>query len=375
MTEAIPIYTDQDFYVPLFEVKLNDLPVGKDVVRDIISVSYSDNISEIDKFEITINNWDAQTRDFKYSDKDLFIPGKEVALWMGYFGKDRLRLMIQGEITSLRPTFPATGQSTLAISGLNLLHRLRTKQTSHAYLDLKDSEIARQIGQRLNVKIVTDRKAEAKETPYKYLFQDNQYDIVFLMERARRIGYDLFVEEKGDNGQAEESQLCFRPSQNVDQPTYQLAYGKSLIEFQPTLTTANQVAEVTVRGWDPSRKRKIEHTAKRPQVPTKGLGSEAGRELVEQSFNQRQEIIADRPIESKAEARQLAEETLQKIVKDMVKGSGSIVGLPDIRAGTVLQIDGLGTRFNGRYFVTATTHTISDSGYTTRFECRLEELT
>ena len=49
----------------------------------------------------------------------------------------------------------------------------------------------------------------------------------------------------------------------------------------------------------------------------------------------------------------------------MVNGSGSTVGLPDLRAGIVLQIDGLGDRFSGRYFVTATTHTIGDSGYTT----------
>jgi phage protein D len=40
----------------------------------------------------------------------------------------------------------------------------------------------------------------------------------------------------------------------------------------------------------------------------------------------------------------------------------------------VIEIDGLGARFSGRYFVTATTHAIGDSGYTTQFECRLEEL-
>jgi phage protein D len=50
------------------------------------------------------------------------------------------------------------------------------------------------------------------------------------------------------------------------------------------------------------------------------------------------------------------------------------VGLPDLRAGSVVYIDGLGERFSGRYFVTSTTHAISDSGYTTQFECRREEV-
>ena len=40
---------------------------------------------------------------------------------------------------------------------------------------------------------------------------------------------------------------------------------------------------------------------------------------------------------------------LEENAKDMVKGSGSAVGLPDLRAGSVVQIDGLGARFIGNY--------------------------
>ena len=52
----------------------------------------------------------------------------------------------------------------------------------------------------------------------------------------------------------------------------------------------------------------------------------------------------------------------------MVTATGSTVGLPDLRAGSVVEIDGLGDRFSGRYFVTGTTHTIGDGGYTTQFD-------
>jgi phage protein D len=367
---AIPIYQGQDFYVPYFEVKLQDRALAKDVVRDILSVTYKDNIAEIDSFEISINNWDAATRRFKYADEQLFDPGKKIELWMGYYGQDRLRLMMKGEITSLRPTFPAAGQPTLAISGLNLLHRLRTKQESHAYEKLTDSKIAEQIGKRLNVRV---RTAPRQEETYEYLFQDNQYDIIFLIERARRVGYDLFVEERGDNGRSEESSLYFGPSDDIRRVTYKLSYGRSLIEFQPTLTTANQVGEVVVRGWDPVHKKKIEYTAKRSELSTRGVGQRGGQSTIEQSFNQRQEIVATRPIRTEKEAKTLAVETLERIAKDMVKGTGATVGLPDLRAGGVVEIDGLGDRFSGRYFLTATTHAIADGGYTTQFECRREE--
>lgn len=371
MMDAVEIYKGQDFYVPHFQVKVQGRPQGQDVIHDIIQVSYQDTIEEIDKFEITINNWDEKKRTYKYSDQKLFDPGKEVELWMGYYGQDRLRLMIRGEITSQRPNFPAGGQPTLAVSGLNLLHRLRTKQESHPYEKMTDSQIAKQIGQRLGLEVKTD--TAAMETTYEYLFQDNKYDIIFLMERARRIGYDLFVEEVSQNGQASQSRLHFVPSQNVRQTSYQLTYGRSLTQFQPTLTTANQVGEVVVRGWNATKKEKIEATAKRNELKTQGVGQAGGQDTIEQAFNQRQEVL-NFPVESEAEAKQLALETLEKIAKDMVKGSGATVGLPDLRAGSVLIIDGLGERFSGRYFTTATSHSINDSGYTTQFECRREEV-
>ena len=55
MTAAIPIYEGQEFYVPHFRVKLQGKPVGADVVRDVLQVTYKDSIDDIDNFEITIN--------------------------------------------------------------------------------------------------------------------------------------------------------------------------------------------------------------------------------------------------------------------------------------------------------------------------------
>jgi phage protein D len=370
----IPIYEGQDFYVPTFQVKLAGRKPGDDVIRDIQEVSYKDDVEQVDSFEITINNWDADKLAFKYSDQDLFNPGKKVELWMGYYGQDSMRLMIQGEITSLRPNFPASGQPTLAISGLNVLHTLRKKQESHAYIGLKDSQIAKQIGGRLGVKVETDSNAEASEEKYDYLLQNNQYDIVFLIDRARHIGYDLFVKEQGANGSSRPSVLYFGPSPNLRQVVYKLTWGKSLIQFQPTLTTAKQVGTVVVRAWSVKEKKLIEATATRQSIQTKGVGAKGGEAQIEEAFNEREEIVVDHPVQSQKEAQTLAKETLERIAKDMVKGSGSTVGLPDLRAGSVMFLEKLGDRFSGRYFVTSTTHGMGDGGYTTQFECRREEV-
>ncbi len=370
--DAIPIFAGgRDFYVPAYQVKLRGRPLGQDVVRDIVQVSYKDSLDDIDSFEISINNWDAAKREFKYTDADLFEPGKEIEQWMGYHGRDQLRLMIKGEITSLRPNFPATGMPTLAISGLNVLHRLRRKEESYAYVKMTDRQIAEQVVvSRLKLELLPEIPPTG-EQPHDYVFQDNQYDIIFLMERARRLGYDLYAKE---NEQTGKTQIFFGPTSDVKRPTYDLTFNKSVIEVQPELTTARQVSRVTVRGWDKVKGEKIEHTAERKDLKTGGVGDEAGQDAIEKSFGEREEIITDRPVNSVDEAKKLALGVLEQIAKEMVTGNGSTLGLPDLRAGSVVMIGGMGKRFSGRYFVTGTTHTISDGGYVTGFECRREEL-
>ncbi len=376
LQEAAPFYKDQDFYVPSFDVTIEGKNIKPDVIRDILSVSYRDSLTEIDSFEITINNWDAEQRSFKYSNGHQFDPGSRIELRMGYLGqkssKGRLKKMLTGEITSLRPSFPAQGQPTLVISGLNLLHKLRDRQVSRSYVGKTDNQIADEIKNRLKIKIDMDKDDKALNEKYAYLFQDNMYDIVFLMTRAHRIGYEVFVAEESSKSDGRPGKLVYKPSTDVSIKIFDLIYGLTLIEFSPELTTANQVGKVTVKGCDAVRKEPISVTVTRKKLKTGGV--KIGKEKkLEDAIANREEVITNRPVNSKAEAEQLAKHILQRIAKDMVKGSGSVVGLPDLRTGCMLRLSGMGDRFDGHYFVTGTTHTIGDGGYTTRFECRLEE--
>ncbi len=145
--DALEIYEgNRDFYVPTYKVYVDGRNTPADVIRDITQVSYRDNIAEMDSFEITINNYDAETRTYKYSDEGsdhIFDPGKKLELYMGYYGQTELTKMIEGEITQLRPNFPASGAPTLQISGLNILHRFRKKQNTESYLE-KDRHRHRQ---------------------------------------------------------------------------------------------------------------------------------------------------------------------------------------------------------------------------------------
>jgi phage protein D len=390
-----------DFYVPQFAVRVQGGGLPDDLLRDAVQVSYRDNIREIDSFELTVNNWDAATRDFKYIGTEsaktlsastpeaqrqhLFEPcAKVFELYMGYAGK--LTAMMKGSCTTMEPSFPASGGPTLTVRALNVLHKLRRKQYSDSWTSKRDSEIATAIGnatdpethsRRFPIPIHIDDAAQAREQPVDYVAQQNQYDIDFLFQRARQMGYVVYVgQEPGPSGQPPQEFLYFGPSQ-ARQPglrdvTYELEWGISLTDFKPTLSTANQVRSVTVRNWNRRTNRRIE-----ARVGLDDAGIDINADLISlltrDGCDPRDDVMVDEPMFTPEQAQRRALAILSDKLKEMVTAEGTTVGLPDLRAGQRVEIRGVGSRFSGTYFVTESTHTINDSGYVTRFTARREQ--
>jgi uncharacterized protein len=365
------------FWVPHFEVKIEGRNLPQDLVRDVVDVTYRDKVDEIDSFELTVNNWDASARKFKYEPpsspayRELFDPGRELVLSMGYFGN--AREMIRGRITTLEPSYPESGSPTLSVRGLNVLHSFRLKQHTWSWTNARDSDIAEEIGRLprsddrpgLGFRVKPDSTARGEEPRLPNVFMNNQYDIVFLLDRARRRGYTVFLatDEEGEY-------LHFGPQPRARRVEYELEWGASLTQFRPTLTTANQVSKVTVRGWDRSTRRAVEFTAELGRdVPIDGdLHSSGVARAIEGV-----EVITDPPARSREEARRRAIERLRDGRQGMVTATGATVGLPDLRASNKVNVVLGGSRLEGVYFVTGTTHQINANGYRTTFEARRDE--
>jgi uncharacterized protein len=385
------VYPGQDFYVPSFKVLIR----GQDqpqIIDDVISVSYTDTLKEIDSFDLTVNNWDPKRGGgargtFKYSSAHTFDPFQDVELFLGYYhnGNDERRRMLLGEITTLTPTFPSSGPSTLTVRALNLLHRFRTRQQTKVFSQKKDSEIAQQIvddiatdlrqrvpGLTLQLDPAEKSANLRQEDPIGYLVMNSEYPINFLFARARLIGYELSVEEASQGSQRTATFHFRRPTQ-VTSNTYTLEWGKTLISFSPTLQTARQVSEVVIRGWDPSGKTAIEEHATRADLPPSEIVRPSDLNITESSLAQKLEIVADHAVQNRQEAKRIAIRTLRQLAQGLVEGRGKTVGLPDLRAGSKVQILGLGNPYEGIYLVTGTTHTIGDGGYTTDFTARMEQ--
>lgn len=383
------------FYSPHFTVAVEGQELTREVLSDVTRLTYHDHIDQLDGFELEVGNWDPDTRTYPYIGSEteetlqsgaesrsfrLFEPGRtSVEVSMGYL--DRLRVMLTGTITAIEPKFGASG-ATLTVRGLNALHALRKKQYSGHWSEKKDSYIARNIAtltdpdsgrKRFPLPIEVSSDAESDEPQLDYVAQRNQYDIDFLFGRARQRGYVIFVQEKDPEVRGSKKRLYFGPpadaAQSLRPVTYRLEWGKSLLDFTPTLGTANQVASVTVMGWDRRRDERIKET-----VRLSDAGVDVNADLYRLLRDDgREEVVTREPVNNAKEARARARAILLERVRGLVTASATTIGLPDLRAGQHVEIAGVGSRLSGTYFVTSTTHKIDDQGYTTKFDARREE--
>ncbi len=387
MTKVIPLHeAGQPFYAPAFKVHLRGQALPPEVVRDVIEVSYEDSVDKVDSFTLVINNWNSLERHAKFLGQgafprlwDLVQPGNEMQLLMGYEGRSPdMRTMTTGYVTTLEADFPEGGAPRLTVRGLNVLDRLRGKQYTWGWPEgeaagITDSEIAKDLARKpdqpegrpgLGIKVKIDPEAAKQEPVVPSVLMSNEYPIVFLMRRARARGYDVFITREPGSA---EPVLYFGPSRRVRDRTYELAWGKSLTSAKVTISTARQVKSVTVLGWDRRTKKQIKGEAKIADLrnvpaPVKEFALRNGRD----------EVVTDHPVPTESEAKKHAAELLERQSLEQIQVAGAVVGLPDLRAGRVVMLAGLGTILDGRYFVTETAHVLGDNGYRTTFKARRE---
>lgn len=353
------------YFAPAFKVQVNGTSLNADVSKNITDVSVTHELGSTDSFVLTIANPYPQMRWTHTSDAGLFREGNAIVIEMGYVGN--MQLLMDGEITRISPSFPENGSPTLRVEGHSRMHRLQGSRRTRTFQRMTDKQIAERVAQDLGLTPQADDTA----TQHDYVIQFNQTDLDFLRERAQYIHFEVRVEGRT---------LFFRQAQKPQSKTYTLVWrnpSKSfrpgtqvlpLKSFNPALNTLHQVSTVIVRGYDPKNKREIVGRAGSGDEETKMGGSQVGAQVAATAFGSRtEEVRVDGPIASQEEADRRARAIYNQRALELVTGKGATIGLPDLHAGVVIELDGLGPRFNGKYYVTQTTHDLGSSGYTTSF--------
>jgi phage protein D/phage baseplate assembly protein gpV len=336
-----------EYYAPRFEVRVSGVTLSSDVTEQVLSVSYDNMLDVADMFTVVLQNPDNQ-----FTDSALFDLGKTVELHMGY--ANDLQPMMLGEITAIQPSFPQSGAPTLTISGYDKSHRLRHNQPDRPpYTYMSDSAIAAQIALEAGLIPVVD------PSPFFHRHkQQTGSDMAFLKERAQANFFETYVHW---------DRLYFRFPRPQGEAVV-LEWRRSLSSFTPRLSSAGLAGIQVMRGYNEQLAQTVVGFATGVDLNPENIVEKLGSAALETLTSLGRRVIRDQPIESPLDAVALAKAVLQEILEGMYEGTGSCIGLPELRAGRFIMIRGVGERFSGAYRLKKVTHTIDSGGYLTSFE-------
>ncbi len=184
--------------------------------------------------------------------------GSAVRVLAGPLGEVASEPLITGEVTAIEGEFGSTGTHAV-IRGYDPSHRLHRGRVTETYKNMKDSDIAQKVADRAQIPIGT---IEDSQKVHPLVSQANLTAWEFLKARATEIGFEVLVLD---------GKFTFRrPPKAADAPgpgtlqsnePLQLVQGTNLESFHPRLTSAEQVKEVQVRGWNPDEKKAVVGTS------------------------------------------------------------------------------------------------------------------
>ncbi len=345
---------DRERVAPAFEIYSNGSRIPPEAEMDLYQMEVTQDLNGLGSFTLSFNAGDPHTGDIKWADADIFREGSEIKIKAGFHGP--LPELFIGEVTGLEPEFPGRGPVLLAVRGLDRMFRLGFAHKTRAFNKMKDSDIASQIAGDWSL------TPDVEDTPvtHEYLFQNNQTDFEFLLQRARHTGYEVKVEGK---------RLIFRKPRETGSKIMTLTYGESLLSFFPRLSLLTQVSEVVVQFWQAKDRKSIKASAGSSAIRSTMGGQTTGVALIERTVGEKaSQVIVRESAQTPEEAEALAGGLLNDLAFDYITGEGSCMGAPEIRPGTVLELKGLGKRFSGSYYVTSVTHSLLvRRGYITTF--------
>jgi uncharacterized protein involved in type VI secretion and phage assembly len=271
--------------------------------------------------------------------------------------------LISGEVTALEVEVSAEGMQTV-VRGLDISHRLHRGRRIVAYLNQKSGDIVRVVAQRAAVPVgAIDDVGPVLE----HVAQENVSDWEFLCRLAAEVGAVVSVSD---------GKLTFTtPTPSTEAPGASasarneplvLERGVNLVSLRATVTSAGQVSEVEVRGWDIQQKRAL--VAVTPaRTRSADLGSVTPASLARLVGSPRHTVPATY-LGTQAQCAMAATSLAEQLAGGFAELEGVARGNVALKAGAAVALTGVGEPFSGRYTVSATRHEFTaDAGYLTSF--------
>lgn len=309
----------------------------------LVSASVRLSLNRIGKATLKFNagNMDAQT--FDESDNALFKPGNPIRLDAG--DTDKEDTLFEGSIIGVRILTGKDFRSYMVVECRDCAYPATQGRKNRIFEKKKDSDIIQEV-----LKGYGSVNVDATQYQHPTLVQYYCSDWDFALSRADACG--LFVCTDGNKIKVKKPEVGGSPVLTV-------TFGEDLTAFDLELTADEQFTQYEAVSWSPKEQKTVKVSATAPSLNKQG-------DLQPKSIATGDSLLlqTDAPTEEKA-LKQWADGQALKAGLARYQGSISFYGSAKVKPGCLIELKGLGKRFNGNLFVGSVTHTIKDNEWMT----------
>ena len=166
--------------------------------------------------------------------------------------------VFKGEVISIDHSFQQAGTTTKIVRCIDHIHRLGRGRKTRFWNDMKDSDVASEVGAECGLSVECDPTDEQ----HPYILQRNESNVAFLKRLAARNNFELRVDQ---------DKLYFKLA-TFNGQAVDLENGEDIVALSMGYNSSNMVQKVVVQGWSVKDKKEIIGQSEASEVTKIGGG-------------------------------------------------------------------------------------------------------
>ncbi|MCG8346017.1 MAG: type VI secretion system tip protein VgrG [Chlorobiales bacterium] len=319
----------------------------------LLALSVSHELNRIPSAMVQLLDGEASTATFEASDDELFVPGKSIEIQLGYRGQNDS--VFKGLVIKQSIKIRKNG-SFLSVECRGKAVKM-TRGIKNRYFEAgKESDVMEEIIDSYGLDAEVTPIASEPDSVVQY--ESTDWD--FLVCRAEASG--MMVMASNDS-------IVVAPPDTSASPAVTVRFGATVLEIDAEMDARLQDSGITAVSWSPADQEILETEASEPS--TTGNGNLTADELAE-VLGGEASVIRHGGNVSQPELKSWADALLMKERLAKVRGRVRFQGLAAIQPGQIIEVAGIGARFEGNLYVSGVRHTVSGGNWETDVQFGLD---
>jgi Rhs element Vgr protein len=332
-------------HLTTFTVKADGEPLPQ--TYGIVSIEIRRELNRVPKATIVLLDGDPSAQTFAVSEEEALVPGVEVEILGGYSSEETT--LFKGVVTRHRVEVHRRGGSHLIVELRDPVFKMTLARRSRNFADVTDSDIIEQlIG--MHDGLTADVAATTLSHPQIVQHQVSDWD--FLVMRSEMAGLAV---------------ACVDGTVSVAAPApagtaaAAAIFGQGLIAAELELDSESQLQTVEAGAWDMANQELI--TSEAEDSPTPLPGDISGSKLAETTAGK--SALRHSGARDQGAVDQWAAAAMGWARRSAVRGRVHVQGTEALLPGVLIELGGLGSRFNGIGLVSGVRHRLGRGDWVT----------